>query len=61
MFRFGLMPVISVTWEAEIRRIVVLGQPRQKVNESSPLAPSSIHKPVLVAQVCDPSYMGGQR
>jgi hypothetical protein len=27
-------PVILTTWEAEMRRLLVLGQPRQKVSET---------------------------
>jgi hypothetical protein len=29
------MPIILVTWEAEIRRIVVPSQPRQKVYKTN--------------------------
>jgi hypothetical protein len=29
------MPVILATWEAKIRRIIVQGQPRQKVHKTS--------------------------
>jgi hypothetical protein len=29
-----LMPVILASWEGEIKRIVVGGQPRRKVNET---------------------------
>jgi hypothetical protein len=32
-----LTPVILATWEAEIRRIMVQGQPRQIVHETSSL------------------------
>jgi hypothetical protein len=30
-----LMPVIFATWEAEMHRIMVQGQPRQKVHKTS--------------------------
>jgi hypothetical protein len=33
-----LMPVIVVTWEAEIRRTKVPGQPRQIVSETPPIS-----------------------
>jgi hypothetical protein len=33
--RWWLTPVILVTWEAEIRRIRVRGQPRQIVHKTS--------------------------
>jgi hypothetical protein len=35
--RWWLMPVIPDTWEAEIRRIVVSGQPGQIVHERAHL------------------------
>jgi hypothetical protein len=47
------MPIILVTWEAEIERIAIRNQPPQKV-----------HKPHLnqwlgkVAYTCHPSYTG---
>jgi hypothetical protein len=27
------MPIITITWELKIRRVVVLGQPRQNVSK----------------------------
>jgi hypothetical protein len=41
------MPVISATWEAEIRRIAVQGQPEQKVSETH----ISTNKLVMVADL----------
>jgi hypothetical protein len=32
------MPKILTTWEAEIRRMAVQGQPRQIVHETSPIS-----------------------
>jgi hypothetical protein len=49
------MPVIPVVWEAEIRRIAIQGQPRQKVGE--PLLPILANKLGLVVHVCNPSYL----
>jgi hypothetical protein len=46
--------VILATQEAEMGRITVQGQPRQK-NKRDPL---SINKSGMVAQICNPSYMG---
>jgi hypothetical protein len=50
------MPIIPATQETEIERILVQGQPRQKV-----LKTLSINKVGVVACACDPSYMGGLR
>jgi hypothetical protein len=36
------MPVILATWEAEIRRIVVGGQPRAKISQD-PISTNSWH------------------
>jgi hypothetical protein len=49
------MPVILPIWEAEIRMIVVQGQPRQKVSKSYI---STNKKLDVVVCVCYPSYMG---
>jgi hypothetical protein len=49
------MPVILATWEMAIRRIVVGGQPGQKICE----APISANKKLgMVTHTCHPSYMG---
>jgi hypothetical protein len=36
------MPIIPTAWEAEIRRIVVLRQPRKKVSEMSSPSTSQV-------------------
>jgi hypothetical protein len=46
-----LQPIILATWEAEIGRIIVGGQPRQKVNET----PSQLG---TVVHTCHPSHIG---
>jgi hypothetical protein len=43
---------ILAIWEVEIRKIMVRGQPRQKVHEN----PSQWKKAGVVAQACYPSY-----
>jgi hypothetical protein len=45
-----LTPVILPTSKIEIKRIMVQGQPRQKVTETPK------HKLSMVVQVCNPSY-----
>jgi hypothetical protein len=47
------MPVIPATWEVEIGRITVSGQPRQKVCETI-----STNKLEVVTHICNPSYLG---
>jgi hypothetical protein len=49
------MPVIPDTRNAEIWRIAVHGQLRQKLNET----PSPNHKSGMVLHACNPSYTGG--
>jgi hypothetical protein len=49
-----LMPVIPATWEAEINRIMVLDQPRQKASKTS----TSTKKLDMVTHIFDPSYIG---
>jgi hypothetical protein len=48
------MSVILATWEAEIRRIVIQGQPRQKVSET----PSLQKMLNVVVHTCHPIYAG---
>jgi hypothetical protein len=50
-----LTPVILVNQEAEIRRILARGQPKQKVNET----PISTNTWSIVFLTCHPSYVGG--
>jgi hypothetical protein len=50
-----LIPVIPTTQEAEIGRITVQGQPRQKVSET----PIPIKKSGVVLGACNPSYIEG--
>jgi hypothetical protein len=50
-----IMPVISATWEAEIRRIVVQDQPGQNISK----IPSQQYKPGVVLHSFYPSYTGG--
>jgi hypothetical protein len=47
------MPVIPATEEAEIGRIMVLEQPRQKVSKTS------FQQAGMVVPACDLSYSGG--
>jgi hypothetical protein len=49
------MPVISFTWEVEIRKIIVQGQPEQKVSETLSQKPSYV-----VVHACGPNYSGGR-
>jgi hypothetical protein len=51
------MPVISVTQEAEIRRIEVQGQPGQKVSEF----PISTNMTSMMVHTYNPSYSGSYR
>jgi hypothetical protein len=51
--------VILATWEAEIGRISVRGQPGQIVHEI-PISKISRASWVLVAPTCNPSYSGGR-
>jgi hypothetical protein len=46
------MPVISASWEAEIRRIIVQSQPRQE-------DPISTNKPGMEVCACGPRHTGG--
>jgi hypothetical protein len=43
------MSVILATWEAKIRKIAVIGQPRQKFCETQPIAGHRVY-------TCHPSY-----
>jgi hypothetical protein len=49
------VPVIWTTWELEIGRITVQGQPRKKVNETL----SKQNKLDVVVCSYNPSYVGG--
>lgn len=49
------MPVVAATWEAEISRIAVQGQPGQKANKTL----ISTNNLCMVACNCNPNYMGG--
>jgi hypothetical protein len=49
------MLVIPAIYEAEMRRIMVQGQPGQKVSKT----PISTYKMGIVVHICDPSYTGG--
>jgi hypothetical protein len=49
-----LIPVILLTWEAEMGRITVRGQPEQKVHAIS----SKSIKAGRGAHACHPSYIG---
>jgi hypothetical protein len=49
------MSIIPAMQKAEIRRIVVPGQPEQKVSE----IPTLTNKPSMVGHVCDLTYIGG--
>jgi hypothetical protein len=53
------MPVIPVTWEVEIGRILVQGQPGEKVSEttSQPISGSLQH--VLVISAMKEAQVGG--
>jgi hypothetical protein len=48
-----LMPIIPAIWEGEIRRIMVQGQPGQKVSET----PISTNKLAMVVCICNPNYL----
>jgi hypothetical protein len=47
--------VIPTTWEAEIRRIRVWGQPKQKFRET----PIPTNKLSIMVRDCNPSCAGG--
>jgi hypothetical protein len=47
-----LVPVIPATGEAEMRKIVILGQHMQKVSKT----PISTNKLGMVGCICNPSY-----
>jgi hypothetical protein len=47
------MPIILATWEPEIRRIEIQGQPGQKVHKS----PSPQKKVGVVVHTCHPSHI----
>jgi hypothetical protein len=49
-------PIITATWEVEIRRMEVQGQPRQKVSETPSQSKSGI-----VGQNCDALCIGVYR
>jgi hypothetical protein len=48
-----LTPILPTTWEAEIGRIAIWGQPKRKVSKTL-LQPMVVH-------TCGLSYMGGPR
>jgi hypothetical protein len=47
--------VIPTTQEAEIRRIMVQGQPEKNISKT----PISTNKPDTAAHICSISYLGG--
>jgi hypothetical protein len=49
------MPIVPVTQEVEIRRLMVQVQSMEKVSETSHLN----NKPGMVVYACHPSYAGG--
>jgi hypothetical protein len=51
----GYTPAIPATQDVEIRRIKVVGQPRQKVSQT----PILTNNPGMVVCVYNPSYLGG--
>jgi hypothetical protein len=54
-----LIPVILATWGAEIKRIVVLGQPRQK-SLQDPILMGKKQKARNGGATCHPAKMGGK-
>jgi hypothetical protein len=48
-----LKPIILATWEAENKRIIVQGQPRQKAHKTLSQSVASV-----VAHACHPSHAG---
>jgi uncharacterized membrane protein len=50
-----VLPIISASQEAEIRKIMVQGQPRQNVGKT----PSQSTSQAMVVCICDLSYVKG--
>jgi hypothetical protein len=50
------MPIIPVSWEAEIGKIMVQGQPEQNFSKILSISTNMVG---MVAHICNPSNEGG--